>query len=205
MKLVKTQIVKDTQDADQRLTDMGLSKSKLLEVRDVALAAAANVTPNHAANAAGTYAYQDAVFALRDRHQGEDWKRCRTNGVELIHNQELGLKIGFCNVDQACADVGPKPRSVKGSGAERVCTGNLFGSEENLPHFSKPHSDGATVYYLMVSQDGAVELTSPVIKGGTFKSYVERIFLSDGDNSYEEFAIGDDDRIESFDPVVARR
>ncbi|SOB94570.1 hypothetical protein [Thalassospira xiamenensis] len=205
MKLLKTNIIREDRDVEKRLAELGLSRKTLLEIRDVAIGAAANATPNHAANAAGTYAYQDGVFALRDRHVGDSWQRSRQNGVELIFNETLGIKLGFCNVDQACRDVGPKPRSVKGSGAERVCTGNLFGSEDNLPHYSPPQRDGSTVYYLMVAQDGAVELTSPVIRAGTFKSYVERIFLSEGTDIDGDFSIDDDDRIEEFDPIVSRK
>jgi hypothetical protein len=61
----------------------------LLRVRSVALAAAADATPFHPANAAGTLSYQHGTFSLRDEHVGEnEWVLSRPSGVEAI---EMGL------------------------------------------------------------------------------------------------------------------
>jgi hypothetical protein len=110
----------------------------------------------------------------------------------------------FSNVDLACNDdQGPKPRSAKGAGAERACIGNLFGV---LPQYAPRQADESATFYLMVDETGAVELTRPVVRGGTFSAYVERIYLSDGsDMDAERILLDDGDRADNFDPRVARK
>ena len=112
--------------------------------------------------------------------------------------------LAYANVDIACVDDhSPKPRSRKGAGAERLGTGNLFGS---LPHFVPTPKSGGLSYYLMVDDAGAAELSRPVIKGGTFGSCIERIYLSNGDDIDRVVkSLGDDDIMRDFDPLVARK
>ena len=51
----------------------------------------------------------------------DDWVEGRADGVEAVRNDRLKLKVAFSNVDLAhdCEHL-PKPRSRKGSGAERA-------------------------------------------------------------------------------------
>jgi len=207
MAMIQTKVWREPLDVDRRLAELGLEKATLLEVRDIAISSAANATAFHPANAAGTFAYQDGTWALRDRHVkvGGEWAVDRTHGVEAIKNDKRKLRIVFANVDVACSDHQlPKPRSKKGAGGERVFGGNLFG--DDLPHFAPRQPDGFAAYYLMVDEKGAAELTRPVVKGGTFTAYVERIYLSDGsDLSSENLSFDEDDRADGFDPVVVRR
>ena len=206
MALIKTKVFREPLDADQRLSELGLARATLLDVRNVALSAAANATDFHAANAAGTFSYQDGTWALRDRHvkAGGEWELDRTHAIEAIKNEKRKLKIAFANVDIACNDEQePKPRSKKGAGGERAFSGNLFG---DLPRFAPLPSGDFAAYYLMVDNKGAAELTQPIIKGGSFSAYVERIYLSDGsDMLLDKLALDSDDRIEDFDPLVARK
>lgn len=200
----RTKVRRDLDDVDQRLATMNLQRSTLLEVRDVALTSAANATLFHPVNAAGTFSYQEGTWALRDRHRSNGWELDRAHGVESIKNAELGIRIIFANVDVACdIEQGPKPRSKKGSGSERACSGNLF---DDLPQYAPIQRDGLATYYLMVDPRGAAELTRPVIEGGTFTAYVERIFLSDGgDLDVTKLPLDDGDRADNFDPIVARK
>jgi len=207
MAVVETKILREDWDVDRRLDEMKLSRAKLLEIRDIAISAASNATANHAANAAGTFAYQDGTWALRDRFAGDDWVLDRSESVESIKNEKLKIIVVFSNVDMACNESQkPKPRSRKGAGAERLCSGNdLFGG--GLPEFAPLPMDEYATYYLMVDEDGACELTRPVLKGGTFNAYIERIYLSDGsdlqgdDLSFDD----DDDVVDDFDPLVIRK
>jgi hypothetical protein len=203
--MIKTKVLREQWDVDQRLAEMDLNRVKLLEVRDIARASAANATPFHPVNAAGTFAYQDGSWALRDRHVGGRWAVDRSNGVEAIKNELLGIRVIFSNVDVACDDDNkPKPRSPKGAGAERACMGNLFG--DDLPEFAPNQSAGVATYYMMVDENGAAELTRPVVKGKTFSAYVERIYLSDGsDMDADVLSLDDGDRVDDFDPQVARK
>jgi len=206
MAFVETIVRQEASDCWARLGVLGTSVRQLLRVRDVALQEAGNATPFHCSNAAGTFAYQHGVFALRQEHVDVDgWRLDRSEGVEGIINETLQVRILFSNVDVACRlDLPPKPRSAKGSGAERVCSGNLFG---HLPEFSPVPEEGIATYYLMVDESGAAELTRPIVLEGTFKSYVERIWLSDGlgDDIADRPSLDADDAVSDFDPQVARK
>jgi hypothetical protein len=81
--------------------------------------------------------------------------------------------------------------------------GSLFGS---LPEYSAAPKAGAHLYYLMVAESGAAELTLPIVKDSTFVSCVERIYLSNGDD-LDRIAksFNDGDIADGFDPVVARK
>lgn len=207
---------------------------RLLRVSSVAISASADATPFHPANAAGTLAYQHGTFALRDeycRRRGQDakyappngagprsgvsrratssvsepvWRLDRPDGVEVIVNDALKIRVIFANVDVACSDdTKPKPRSRKGAGAERVCVGNLFGT---LPEFAPRQPDGWATFYLMVDDRGAVELTRPVVNHNTFTAYIERNYLSNGgDLDGAPLTLDYDDVADGFDPEVVRK
>ena len=58
----------------------------------------------------------------------------------------------------------------------------------------------------MVAQDGAAELTRPVIKNGTFIAAIERIFLRGPDD--EDLILPDDETdgiADNFDPLIVRK
>ncbi|MEM7690966.1 MAG: hypothetical protein AAF194_00785 [Pseudomonadota bacterium] len=189
MDLTATQIVADDWAVGARLAELGVSREKLLEVVDTAVAAAADATPFHPSNAAGTFAYQYGTFALRNAFVGEDWTTDRTYQLEAIRNDALNVRVTYSNVDVATNhEFGPKPRSRKGAGAERACQGYLL---EGLPQYAQVSDDDTATYYLMVDSQGAAELTRPVVKNGTFHAYVERIFLRGPD---------DDERVSQFEP-----
>jgi hypothetical protein len=201
---IQTTILHEAWEIEPRLAELGLTKKGLLEVRDVALSEGANATAFHAANAAGTYAYHEATWALRDRFVGADWVLDRSDGVETIKNDKLKIKVAFSNVDQACNTFQiPKPRTKKGAGAERAVGADLFGG---LPHYAPRQSDEWSFYYLMVDQNGAAELTRPVMRGGTFIAAIERIYLSSGGGN-DELEISDttNDVAIEFEPQIARK
>lgn len=201
---VETRILREPWEVDARLAQLGLNRDGLLKVRDLAMASAADATPFHAANAAGTFAYHYAIYGLRDGFVGDIWDLARPNGVEVIRNISIKVMVGFSNVDIACKDEpGPKPRSEKGAGAERVGQMSLFA---HLPQFA-PKPEGAwALYYLMVDQDGAAELSLPVVKDGTFIAYIERLWLSNGDDPGRGgLLLSDDGDPNNFDPQVIRK
>ena len=155
--MVETVIRREPFEVAARLAELQLgSVEQLLKVRSVAIAASADATAYHPANAAGTFAYHHGTFALRNEYVGKVWRLDRADGVEAIVNGALKIRVIFSNVDIASNDeFGPKPRSRKGAGAERVCIGNLFGL---LPGFAPRQPDGWATFYLMVDERGAAEL-----------------------------------------------
>lgn len=204
MSMVEAIVRREPWDVAARLAELQLTLDGLLRARTIAIAASADATPFHPMNAAGTFAYHHGTFALRKEYVGKVWRLDRPDGVEAIANDGIKVRVVFANVDIACDDnLKPKPRSRKGSGAERVCVGNLFGS---LPEFAPAQLEGWATFYLMVDQHGAAELTRPVVKNSTFTSWVERIYLSNGDDlDGEKFPLDDDDVADGFDPEVVRK
>jgi hypothetical protein len=205
MGMVVTRILREDWEVEPRLAQLKLDKRKLFLVRSKAVAAAADATPFHAANAAGTFSYHYGTFGLRDEFVGDVWKLDRSEGVEAIRNDEIKVKIVFTNVDIAHDyEHAPKPRSPKGAGSERMCNGNLF---PDLPRHAPASAEGWSIYYVMVDENGAVEISCPVVKNSTFVAYVERIFLSDGSDIDGEakLPLDDTDSATDFDPKVARK
>jgi hypothetical protein len=134
VEFIETKYFREPWESDQRLNQLQVSQRGLLEVRDVAMQERANATDFHPSNAPGIFGYHHGTWALRDRFVGEHWNVDRSDGIEAIWNEELKIKIAFCNVDLACNDDHiPKPRSEKGAGAERASGTPLFGS---LPQFA---------------------------------------------------------------------
>jgi hypothetical protein len=206
MSMAETVVRRDPWDVELRLAELQLGPiDRLLKVRSVAVAASADATPFHPANASGTLAYQHGTFALRDEFVGKDWRLDRLDGVEAIVNEVLKIRVVYSNVDIACDDeLMPKPRSKKGAGAERVCMGNLFGW---LPEYAPQQADGWATFYLMVDDRGAAELTRPIVDRSTFTAYIERNYLSSGDDIDRESLPldDDDDAADGFDPEVVRK
>ncbi|PBB40614.1 MAG: hypothetical protein E5V89_00960 [Mesorhizobium sp.] len=204
MALVETKIYRDQWDVDLRLSQMGLSRAKLLAAVAVAMNERANATPFHPVNAAGTFAYQHGVWAIRNEFVGGMWVEDKTDGVEGIRNDTLKIKVAFSNVDLACRDDHiPKPRSTKGAGAERASNGAMLFAD--LPHYAPKPAEGLALYYLMVDESGAAELTRAVVKAGKFNDPIERIYLSKGGDEGDVLLTDNDDVANDFDPQVARR
>lgn len=205
--MAETVVRREPWEVAERLAELQLGTvEQLLRVRTAAISASADATPFHPANAAGTFAYHYGTFALRKEYVGKVWRLERPDGVEAIVNEALKVRVVFANVDVACNDdLKPKPRSRKGAGAERVCIGNLFGS---LPEFAPRQPDGWATFYFMVDEGGAAEVSRPVVKNSTFFAWVERNYLSNGDDldlDRETLPLDDDDVADSFDPEVIRK
>src|ERR1700736_2781102 len=197
MSMVETVLRREPWEVAERLAQLQLGTiEQLLRVRSVAISASADATSFHPANAAGTFAYHYGTFAVRNEYVGKVWRLERPDGVEAIVNEALKVRVVFANTNSLC--------SRKGAGAERVCVGNLFGS---LPEFAPWQADGWATFYLMVDERGAAELTRPVVKNNTFTAYIERNYLSNGDDldldrDREMLPTTDGDVADGFDPEV---
>jgi hypothetical protein len=203
VEFIETKYFREPWESDQRLNQLQVTRRGLLEVRDVAMQERANATEFHPSNAPGTFGYHHGTWALRDRFVGELWGVDRSDGIEAIWNEELKIKIAFCNVDVACDDDRiPKPRSEKGAGAERASGTPLFGK---LPQYAPRQEENSQLYYLMIDPNGAAELTRPVVSGGTFITAVERIYLSYGGEDDPGVVAEYDGPVDNFDPQVVRK
>ncbi len=206
MTTVKTQIWLEPWDVTRRLHEMGLELPPLLDVVRKVVAAGADVTPFHPANAEGMFRYLTGIWAIREAFVGNIWVVDRDHQIEGIKNDMRKIKIAYSNVDLACNDeYEPKPRSRKGAGAERACKCNTIPGLV-LPRYVPRQDNEWATFYLMVDENGAAELSQPVIEGETFKMFVERIYLSNGSEfDPERISLDDDDPVMEFDPQVSRK
>lgn len=204
----ETILLKEPWDVDRRLAELGLKKEGLIRAVQVARAERNNATDLHPANAPGTFAYHHTIAAIRREFIGMEWEIDRSDGIETIRNDALGIKVSFCNVDVACGKEHPKPRSEKGAGAERASGPTLFeyaGAEDLKPMVRVPVG-GSALFYLMVDQQGRAELTRPVIARRTFVAAVERIFLiEDGEDEAAVLPIETDGIADGFEPQIVRK
>lgn len=208
-----TAIYDNAVDAELRLADFNLTMSQFLTIRDSARAAADDASPLMPLNAQGTLAYIHGVEALRGQILDSDWTIDRTLGVEAIINHELGIRIGYQNVDKACDPIfKPMPRSAKGAATERMCTAPLFdyygmaldADKDRLPRddVKDPHSEQVTTYFVMVGEDGSVELSSPIIQNQRFADFSERIFIDRPEENWDTQLEPDSAPAEDFDVPV---
>lgn len=213
MPIFSTAIYDNTVSAELRLADFGLTIMQFLTIRDSARAAADDASPLMPLNAQGTLAYIHGVEALRGQILDSDWIIDRTLGVEAIINHELGIRIGYQNVDKACDPVfKPMPRSAKGVATERMCSAPLFDyygmnlevDKDRLPRddVKDPHSERVTTYFVMVGEDGSVELSSPIIENQRFADFRERIFIDRPEEDWDTQLEPDSIPTEEFDVTV---
>jgi hypothetical protein len=202
----QTIIRRDPWDVEPRLKELGLTSKGLRRVRDVACAARANATYFHAANAAGTFSYQDGVWSLRNEFVSELWTLERPGGVEAIYSFRYRIRVAYANVDLCCDDNhSPLPVSEKGLGAERLCKQNLF---DKLPNFAKEQTSlGIPLFYCMVDPDGRIELSRPTIIDRSFGPCVERNYISNGGDEDGTKIIGDESDNSAVDiaPQITRK
>lgn len=214
MPVFRTAIVDNAIDAERRLLDFELTMGQILPIGDAAKRASSDASPLMPLNAPGTLAYIYGVEALRGNILSEDWVVDRTLGVEAVINYRLGIRIGFQNVDRACDPVlPPMPRSDKGSGTARLCRLPLFDhygviletDADRLPseEIKDPLGDQIVTYFVMVGEDGSVELSCPVISAKRYSDFVERIFVHRPSEDWEARIEADVGPADDFDvPVI---
>ncbi|MDO5622568.1 MAG: hypothetical protein Q4G24_13985 [Paracoccus sp. (in: a-proteobacteria)] len=165
--------------ADARLEALGLTRASLLATADTALAAGRDVSPFALKMAPGMNRYLVGGESLRGEHVGDRWEPYRRGNLEGIISRDGQTIVYFQNAISCCQLHLPQPRSKRGPQSEKMSSINLFEATGiHLPHLIKGREMScAAVYYLLVDDDGRVELSSMVIEGGFFTSYGERIIL----------------------------
>lgn len=188
-----------------RLGDFGLSISQITAIAAAARTWAEDASPLMPLNAPGTLAYIFGVHELRQQIVDADWQVDRSCGIEAVVNHRIGIRIGYQNVDQACDPIfPPAPRSAKGSGAELMCGPTLFehaGVEAGPLHIVQ--QDGIPTYYVMVGEDGSVELSHPIIKNGNYAGFSERIFVYSPTRDFETSIDPENGPLDDFDVAVS--
>lgn len=214
MAIFNTVVIDNPPEAEARLADFGLTLAQILAIRDAARAAADDASPLMPLNAPGTLAYIRGVETLRAEVLDGEWVIDRTLGIEAVINRDLGVRIGYQNVDKACDAVfKPMPRSMKGPGSERLCGFPLFEhfgmvletDYDRMPRsdLKDPHGDQVATYFVMVGEDGSVELSSPIIEHQKYAGFRERIFIDSPDEDWEARIDPEVDPLDDFDVPVS--
>ncbi len=204
MRAHATAIVQGEPQVANRLGDFGLVPAQLLAVGAKARAWADDASPLMPVNAPGTLAYIYGVLELRQQLLNGYWCVDRTCGIEAVVNRQRRIRIAFQNVDRACdRNFPPNPRSAKGAAAEHLCGPTLFeyAGVEAGP-LTGVLSDGLPTYYLMVGEDGSIELSHPVISNGSYVQFHERIFIISPDSDWAETIEPETGPIDDFDVPV---
>lgn len=194
-----TPIVSAPEAVEARLADLYVDRIQIVTVGNTARAYADDASPAMPLNAAGMLSYLHGVGALREQLVGANFILDRTCGVESVLSRDRTVRIGFQNVDKACAAMPPMPRSEKGSGAESLSCATLFehfGVEPGPLTGVKP--DGVITYYVMVGLDGSIELSCPIIEKGKYVAWSERIFIFSPDAEWEAEPVTDSEPLEDF-------
>jgi hypothetical protein len=213
MPTFRTAVIDNLVDAERRLADFGLAIPQILAIRDSARGASDDASPLMPLNAPGTLAYIYGVEALRGQILDSNWVVDRTLGVEAVINHHLGIRIGYQNVDRACDPVlPPMPRSDKGSGTAKLCRLPLFEhygvvletDEERLPgeDVRDPHGDQITTYFIMVGDDGSVELSCPTIANKKYGEFMGRIFVDRPSEDWDSRIEPEVQPVDDFDVPV---
>lgn len=200
-----TAIVQGDFDVSARLADFGIVREQLLAVGAVARTWSDDASPLMPVNAPGTLAYIYGVRELRQQLLDGCWAVDRTCGIEAVINRDRRLRIAFQNVDRACDTIfSPNPRSAKGSASESLCGPTLFEySGVEAGPLTGILQDGTPTYYLMVGEDGSVELSHPVISNVSYAHFYERIFITRPDTDWVEDISPETGPIEHFDVQVS--
>jgi hypothetical protein len=64
------------------------------------------------------------------------------------------------------------------------------------------NDDGIATYYVMVGEDGSVELSNPIIMDGTYRHFNERIFIFRPTDDWEGEIDSESGPVEDFDVEV---
>ncbi|KAB7613361.1 hypothetical protein F9L33_12220 [Amylibacter sp. SFDW26] len=206
MTVFKTAIISNEDDVAQRLEELGVTAEQIISVGLVARARQNDASPLMPINAPGSLAYIFGVEEMRQQISGSDWYSERKYGVEAIVNRKSNIRIAYQNVDEACSITWkPKPRSAKGTGSENLCSPTLFEhAGVDAGPLTNVCSDGLTTYYIMVGENGGIELSCPVISNKTFAAFIERIFVYIPSNELDEVANDNSDSpIEDFEISVS--
>ena len=125
-------------DVESRLSQIGFTRHELLDVVDVIVAHASNVSENDPPIALGNDCYRWGVRTLRDIKRMQGWDKDDTGNYCTLLHHERKIRIAVVNSDDNTGrtdpDAVPQNRSRKGAKSEEVSrTNELF---QRQGHFS---------------------------------------------------------------------
>ena len=192
-------IYSDELDVVSRLSELGLTISKLREVlRHIAVTANSH-TEDHPSWGPGITTASEAVFSLRGVLRDDGWTREEEKGFALTVHPENKIAINIAKGDEGTGDPDSDVTTVSDKGICTVLaiTENQLCLKLSLPDIKEPHKR-ATWYLLYCRKRGGIfgELSLPVGMSETkhISLWRERIILPEVREDQEpELTAGFDD------------
>lgn len=187
MQSPSTVIIDKPASVESALESIGLSKRKILDIASAACFARAEYLPNiDPVNYPGVRAYQEGTRQIRLATLPDGWKNSKFNNIELVFNTELGLMLGFQNVDLACSPKDPQAISARGEATKQLVSlpyqKSLF-SDDTPKMEGSPEGAFPVVWFICVAAFDdrlQVEVSRPKpFDGDQFSGFYERIFVAD--------------------------
>jgi len=189
------------------LQNMGLANVDFESVAKAMMGEYADDNPFYSRAKAGTYAFHQGLYSIRQEVVGQDdWVVFRSSkNLEGVRSDSRKVVILISGVTIACSSRDPVKRTKCGSATEEVSgqQGMLF---EDLPISVSMLEGGDTHYWFMADEAGNAEISRPIIKKGVYVGFIERnkVVFADGDD-FDETAFGADDAVNDFDIDVVRK
>lgn len=196
------------------LAKVGLTKQKVINIARAASFARAEYLQNvDPVNFQGVRAYQEGIRQLRLQTLPDGWKTRKFNNIELVYNDQIGLMVGFQNVDCACAGMEPQAISSRGEGTKQLVS---MPYERSLFSYDSPSQPLGTagsfpvVWFVCVAADKdriQVEVSRPKpFKGNQFEGFFERIFVANESLEAQELISDfDDEADDDHDIVITKK
>jgi hypothetical protein len=166
----KTLIAKSVNNLEA-LAFMGLNISWLEEISLRILTAYNRATPNDAIGAAGTYAYLEAIKALRDVLISKGWSKLYRDYLELTRNPDNGVNLIVSSGDKNTgldSGIAPKTKNPKGVKTQKIVDQNSYQPflwkemEPEQPDESVSEPTWVLLYHLdKVNEEMRIELSLP--------------------------------------------
>lgn len=180
-------VVSDEWEVRQELRTLGLSQEFVKKIAEAVASAKADTLRIDPANASGTQGYHFAIRNIRLMLIPEGWEVSRDENVESTVHHDLGVRLCYQNVYEACAAADPASISVKGEGARKLVRDGYHPQFEMFERESDPakSSRGAVpvVWVLCVSTSNKrlrAEVSCPEeFEGNQFDGFSKRIFVVD--------------------------
>lgn len=168
---------------------IGMTRDAVVHVAKAAVSARSEYLKGiDPVNFPGTRAYQEGTRQMRLKLKAlpKGWVARKFNNIELVFSADLGVMVGFQNVDHACAKLAPMAISDRGEGTRQLVSlpyqRGLFGNGGTMES-SQPTGAFPTIWFICVAAHEdriQVEVSRPKpFSSDQFEGFFERIFVAD--------------------------
>jgi hypothetical protein len=192
-------------DVAHRLSQLGLTREKLMSIVRACVAGHGGCTDNDPPNARGFESWRWGVRRAREELRPEGWEKNDAGNFSTVINRELKIRLAIMNADDGAGlpNRVPQNRSKKGPNSERVAATNED-LQFKLPGMELWPAPGAqddpgleefSTWHLCVYISGdkvRAELT--LLRGfvnGFFTDFIEKIIIV-GDGEWDRENVFDD-------------